>query len=383
MRKLITSESVTGGHPDKLCDQIADAVLDDVISQDPNARVACEVCTTTGMVLVMGEITASAQPDISAIARGVIRDVGYTGNRGGFDADACALLVAVDKQSDDIRQGVTKLVADPAERFGAGDQGMVFGYACDETPELMPLPITLAHRLAMQLAAVRKAGTLGYLRPDGKTQVTVEYGEAGPERVHTVVVSAQHDADIDQEQITADIIGRVIMPIIPEDGLGASMRILVNPSGRFVNGGPAADSGLTGRKLIVDTYGGMCRHGGGAFSGKDPTKVDRSGAYAARHAAKNLVAAGLASRCEVQIAYAIGVAHPVAVAVDTFGTGLVPDDALAVIARQVFDFRPAAIIDRLGLARSLYRQTAAYGHFGKPNLPWEAVDAVPELLSRA
>ena len=383
MRKLITSESVTEGHPDKLCDQIADAILDNIIAEDPDARVACEVCTTTGMVLVMGEITASAQPDISAIARGVIRDVGYTGNRGGFDADACALLVAVDKQSDDIRQGVTKLVADPAERFGAGDQGMVFGYACDETPELMPLPITLAHRLAMQLAAVRKAGTLGYLRPDGKTQVTVEYGEAGPERVHTVVVSAQHDADIDQEQITADIIGRVIMPIIPEDGLGASMRILVNPSGRFVNGGPAADSGLTGRKLIVDTYGGMCRHGGGAFSGKDPTKVDRSGAYAARHAAKNLVAAGLASRCEVQIAYAIGVAHPVAVAVDTFGTGLVPDDALAVIARQVFDFRPAAIIDRLGLARSLYRQTAAYGHFGKPNLPWEAVDAVPELLSRA
>jgi len=383
VRKLITSESVTEGHPDKLCDQIADAILDNIIAEDPDARVACEVCTTTGMVLVMGEITASAQPDISAIARGVIRDVGYTGNRGGFDADACALLVAVDKQSDDIRQGVTKLVADPAERFGAGDQGMVFGYACDETPELMPLPITLAHRLAMQLAAVRKAGTLGYLRPDGKTQVTVEYGEAGPERVHTVVVSAQHDADIDQEQITADIIGRVIMPIIPEDGLGASMRILVNPSGRFVNGGPAADSGLTGRKLIVDTYGGMCRHGGGAFSGKDPTKVDRSGAYAARHAAKNLVAAGLASRCEVQIAYAIGVAHPVAVAVDTFGTGLVPDDALAVIARQVFDFRPAAIIDRLGLARSLYRQTAAYGHFGKPNLPWEAVDAVPELLSRA
>lgn len=383
MQRLFTSESVTEGHPDKLCDQIADAILDNIIAEDPDARVACEVCTTTGMVLVMGEITASAQPDISAIARGVIRDVGYTGNRGGFDADACALLVAVDKQSDDIRQGVTKLVADPAERFGAGDQGMVFGYACDETPELMPLPITLAHRLAMQLAAVRKAGTLGYLRPDGKTQVTVEYGEAGPERVHTVVVSAQHDADIDQEQITADIIGRVIMPIIPEDGLGASMRILVNPSGRFVNGGPAADSGLTGRKLIVDTYGGMCRHGGGAFSGKDPTKVDRSGAYAARHAAKNLVAAGLASRCEVQIAYAIGVAHPVAVAVDTFGTGLVPDDALAVIARQVFDFRPAAIIDRLGLARSLYRQTAAYGHFGKPDLPWEAVDAVPELLSRA
>ena len=383
MQRLFTSESVTEGHPDKLCDQIADAILDNIIAEDPDARVACEVCTTTGMVLVMGEITASAQPDLSAIARGVIRDVGYTGNRGGFDADACALLVAVDKQSDDIRQGVTKLVADPAERFGAGDQGMMFGYACDETPELMPLPITLAHRLAMQLAAVRKAGTLGYLRPDGKTQVTVEYGEAGPERVHTVVVSAQHDADIDQEQITADIIGRVIMPIIPEDGLGASMRILVNPSGRFVNGGPAADSGLTGRKLIVDTYGGMCRHGGGAFSGKDPTKVDRSGAYAARHAAKNLVAAGLASRCEVQIAYAIGVAHPVAVAVDTFGTGLVPDDALAVIARQVFDFRPAAIIDRLGLARSLYRQTAVYGHFGKPNLPWEAVDAVPELLSRA
>jgi S-adenosylmethionine synthetase len=382
MQRLFTSESVTEGHPDKLCDQIADAILDNIIAEDPDARVACEVCTTTGMVLVMGEITTSAHPDISAIARGVIRDVGYTGNRGGFDADACALLVAVDKQSDDIRQGVTKLVADPAERFGAGDQGMVFGYACDETPELMPLPITLAHRLAMQLAAVRKAGALGYLRPDGKTQVTVEYGEAGPERVHTVVVSAQHDADIDQEQITADIIDRVIMPIIPEDGLGASMRILVNPSGRFVNGGPAADSGLTGRKLIVDTYGGMCRHGGGAFSGKDPTKVDRSGAYAARHAAKNLVAAGLASRCEVQIAYAIGVAHPVAVAVDTFGTGLVPDDALAVIARQVFDFRPAAIIDRLGLARSLYRQTAAYGHFGKPNLPWEAVDAVPELLSR-
>lgn len=383
MQRLFTSESVTEGHPDKLCDQIADAILDNIIAEDPDARVACEVCTTTGMVLVMGEITASAQPDLSAIARGVIRDVGYTGNRGGFDADACALLVAVDKQSDDIRQGVTKLVADPAERFGAGDQGMVFGYACDETPELMPLPITLAHRLAMQLAAVRKAGALGYLRPDGKTQVTVEYGEAGPERVHTVVVSAQHDADIDQEQITADIIGRVIMPIIPEDGLGASMRILVNPSGRFVNGGPAADSGLTGRKLIVDTYGGMCRHGGGAFSGKDPTKVDRSGAYAARHAAKNLVAAGLASRCEVQIAYAIGVAHPVAVAVDTFGTGLVPDDALAVIARQVFDFRPAAIIDRLGLARPLYRQTAAYGHFGKPDLPWEAVDAVPELLARA
>lgn len=382
VRRLFTSESVTEGHPDKICDQIADAVLDSIIADDPNARVACEVCATTGLVLVMGEITTRAQADIPSVARATIKNTGYVGGRGGFDGDTCAVVVAIDRQSDDISQTVNKpLAADVADRFGAGDQGMAFGYASNETPELMPLPITLAHKLAERLASVRKDGTLSYLRPDGKTQVTVEYGDAGPERVDTVIVSAQHDADIAQSQMAADLAENVITPVIANYINGAPPRILVNPSGRFENGGPAADSGLTGRKLIVDTYGGMCRHGGGALSGKDPTKVDRSGAYAARHVAKNLVAAGAASKCEVQVAYAIGVARPVAVSVDTFGTGVAPDDYLCDIVTRVFDLRPAAIIDRFRLARPIYYQTAVYGHFGRPNLPWEAVDAVSQVVA--
>lgn len=394
-KSLFTSESVTEGHPDKVCDQIADAILDELLRQDPNARVACEVCATTGLVMVMGELTCCGYVEIPDIVRATVNEIGYTRAKFGFDGDTCGIIAAIGSQSGDIREAVTRSLEvrqsasgqamDPYDMVGAGDQGMVFGYASTETPEFMPLPITLAHRLAMRLAAVRKDGTLSYLRPDGKTQVTVEYGDAGPVRVDAVVVSAQHDANVSQEQMSVDITECVIMPVISDYVAGAPPRILVNPSGRFEKGGPSADSGLTGRKLIADTYGGMCRHGGGALSGKDSTKVDRSGAYAARHVAKNLVAAGAASKCEVQVAYAIGVAHPVAVAVDTFGTGAVPEEQIVDIIGKAFDLRPAAIIDKFQLRRPIYRQVATYGHFGRPDLdlPWEEldkVDAVKALL---
>lgn len=385
MRKLITSESVTGGHPDKLCDQIADAVLDDVISQDPNARVACEVCATTGLIMVMGEVTTAAYSNIAAVARRVVTDAGYSGGSAGFDGSTCAIIVALDEQSPDIALGVNRARStDPGDRFGAGDQGMVYGYASDETPELMPLPITLAHALVKRLETVRRDGTIPYLRPDGKSQVTMEYCDGVPARVDAVVVSAQHDPSVAIAALRRDIYSQVIRPIIPDGMLDGDTRIFINPTGRFEKGGPAADSGLTGRKLMVDTYGGVCRHGGGAFSGKDPTKVDRSGAYAARHAAKNIVAAGAAKRCEVQIAYAIGVARPVAISVDTFGTGAVPDSRLEEIVDRVFDLRPAAIIDRFDLRRPIYRQTAVYGHFGRPelDLPWERLDFVADAAAQ-
>jgi S-adenosylmethionine synthetase len=385
VRKLITSESVTGGHPDKLCDQIADAVLDDVISQDPNARVACEVCATTGLIMVMGEVTTAAYSNIAAVARRVVTDAGYSGGSAGFDGSTCAIIVALDEQSPDIALGVNRARStDPGDRFGAGDQGMVYGYASDETPELMPLPITLAHALVKRLETVRRDGTIPYLRPDGKSQVTMEYCDGVPARVDAVVVSAQHDPSVAIAALRRDIYSQVIRPIIPDGMLDGDTRIFINPTGRFEKGGPAADSGLTGRKLMVDTYGGVCRHGGGAFSGKDPTKVDRSGAYAARHAAKNIVAAGAAKRCEVQIAYAIGVARPVAISVDTFGTGAVPDSRLEEIVDRVFDLRPAAIIDRFDLRRPIYRQTAVYGHFGRPelDLPWERLDFVADAAAQ-
>lgn len=390
-KSLFTSESVTEGHPDKVCDQIADAILDQLLAQDPQARVACEVCATTGLVLVMGELTCCGYVEIPDIVRTTVNEIGYTRAKFGFDGDTCGVLAAIGNQSGDIREAVSHSLEerqtgvgsamDDYDKVGAGDQGMVFGYASTDTPELMPLPITLAHRLARRLAAVRRDGTLSYLRPDGKTQVTVEYGDAGPERVDAVVVSAQHDPDVTQEQMRADITERVIMPVISGYMKGESPRILVNPSGRFERGGPSADSGLTGRKLIVDTYGGMCRHGGGALSGKDSTKVDRSGAYAARHVAKNLVAAGVASKCEVQVAYAIGVARPVAVAVDTFGTGVVSEARIVEIVGNAFDLRPAAIIDRFRLRRPIYRQVSAYGHFGRPDLdlPWEKLDMVDHI----
>jgi len=384
VRKLITSESVTGGHPDKLCDQIADAVLDDVISQDPNARVACEVCATTGLIMVMGEVTTAAYSNIAAVARRVVTDAGYSGGSAGFDGSTCAIIVALDEQSPDIALGVNRARStDPGDRFGAGDQGMVYGYASDETSELMPLPITLAHALVKRLENVRRDGTIPYLRPDGKSQVTVEYCDGVPARVDAVVVSAQHDPSTVIATLRRDIYGHVIRPIIPDGMLDGDTRIFINPTGRFEKGGPAADSGLTGRKLMVDTYGGVCRHGGGAFSGKDPTKVDRSGAYAARHAAKNIVAAGAAKCCEVQIAYAIGESRPVAISVDTFGTGAAPDSRLKEIVDRVFDLRPAAIIDRFDLRRPIYRQTAAYGHFGRPELglPWERLDFVADVAA--
>lgn len=385
---LFTSESVTEGHPDKICDQISDAVLDAIMEQDPNGRVACETCCTTGMVMVMGEISTQCYVDIPKLVREVVLDIGYNSATFGFDGNTCAVLTSIDEQSGDIALGVDnafeKKEGTSAEQDenGAGDQGMMFGFACDETPELMPLPVALAHRLAKRLTEVRKDGTLGYLRPDGKTQVTVEYDENNlPVRVNTVVVSSQHAADASLATIRADIIREVVEKIIPADMLDADTKIFVNPTGRFVVGGPQGDSGLTGRKIIVDTYGGYSRHGGGAFSGKDPTKVDRSAAYAARWVAKNVVAAGLARRCEVQLAYAIGVAHPVSVFVDTFGTGKLSDDALSAAIGKVFDLRPTAIIRALNLRRPIYRQLAAYGHMGREDLgvSWEKTDRVDAL----
>ncbi len=387
-RHLFTSESVTEGHPDKICDQISDAVLDDIYSHDPQARVACETTVTTGQVLVMGEISSTHKPDVAKIARKVINEIGYDDGSKGFDGNTCAVLVALDEQSPDIAMGVDKSLElksgeeDAYNLHGAGDQGMMFGYACDETEELMPLPISLAHKLAKQLTKVRKDGTLDYLRADGKSQVTVEYDENGkPESVTAVVVSSQHSADVELSKIREDIKELVIKPIIPAELMTEDTKIYVNPTGRFVTGGPQGDSGLTGRKIIVDTYGGYSRHGGGAFSGKDPTKVDRSAAYAARYVAKNIVAAGLASKCEVQLAYAIGVAKPVSVMVDTFGTGKLSDDKISEIVNKVFDLRPAAIIDTLKLRAPIYRQLAAYGHVGREDLDvqWEKTDKAEEI----
>ena len=386
-RHFFTSESVTEGHPDKICDQISDAVLDAILEKDPMGRVACECTVTTGMVMVMGEITTSCYVDIPKIARNVVREIGYTRAKYGFDADTCSVITSIDEQSPDIAMGVDQALEakqgqeEDAFSTGAGDQGMMFGYACDETPELMPITISLAHRLARQLTAKRKDGTLAYLRPDGKTQVTVEFEDNRPVRVDTIVVSSQHDPDVPMEQLREDIIREVIRPIVPAHLLDQRTKYYINPTGRFVVGGPQGDSGLTGRKIIVDTYGGYGKHGGGAFSGKDPTKVDRSAAYAARWAAKNLVAAGLAKRCEIQLAYAIGVAHPVSVTVDSFGTGTVSDELLAKAVEQVFDLRPAAIIQALDLRRPIYRQLAAYGQMGRTDLDvaWEKTDRVSQL----
>ena len=390
-RHLFTSESVTEGHPDKMCDQISDAILDALMEQDPMSRVACETCTTTGLVMVMGEIT-NAYVDIQKIVRDTVREIGYTRGKYGFDADTCGVITAIDEQSADIALGVdkaleakeNKMSEEEIAAIGAGDQGMMFGYASDETPELMPYPISLAHKLARKLTEVRKDGTLKYLRPDGKTQVTVEYDENGtPKRLDAVVLSTQHDPDVTQEQIHEDIKKYVFDPIIPEGMVDENTKFFINPTGRFVIGGPHGDSGLTGRKIIVDTYGGMARHGGGAFSGKDCTKVDRSAAYAARYVAKNIVAAGIAKKCEIQLSYAIGVAHPTSIMVDTFGTGKLSDEKLVEIIRENFDLRPAGIIQMLNLRRPIYKQTAAYGHFGRTDvdLPWEKTDKAELLKS--
>lgn len=389
-RRLFTSESVTEGHPDKMCDQISDAILDALMAQDPMSRVACETATTTGMVLVMGEITTNAYVDIQKIVRDTIKEIGYTRGKFGFDAETCGVITAIDEQSADIAMGVDKALEakehtmseEEIDAIGAGDQGMMFGYASDETPEYMPYPIALAHKLSRKLTEVRKNGTLPYLRPDGKTQVTVEYDENGvPARLDAVVLSTQHDPEVTQDQIHKDIKKYVFDAIIPEGMVDEKTKFFINPTGRFVIGGPHGDSGLTGRKIIVDTYGGMARHGGGAFSGKDCTKVDRSAAYAARYVAKNIVAAGLAKKCEIQLSYAIGVAHPTSIMVETFGTGVLEDDKLVEIIRENFDLRPAGIIQMLDLRRPIYKQTAAYGHFGRTDidLPWEKLDKVEDL----
>ena len=388
MRKLFTSESVTEGHPDKMCDQISDAVLDAILEKDPDAHVACETCATTGLITVMGEVTTETYVNVQDLVRSVVNDIGYDRAKKGFDGATCAVLVALHDQSPDIAQGVNDALekrGSGEKETGAGDQGMMFGYACDETPELMPMPIALAHRLTRQMAKVRKEGLCPYMRPDGKAQVTVIYEDDKPVGIDTIVISTQHDEEVPQEQIRKDMIEHVVQAVIPAELLSDQTKYYINPTGRFVIGGPAGDCGLTGRKIIVDTYGGYAPHGGGAFSGKDPTKVDRSGAYAARHAAKNVVAAGLASRCQVALAYAIGVAEPVSFTVDTFGTGILPDEEISRIVRETFDMRPDAIIKRLDLKRPIYRQTAAYGHFGRTDvdLPWEHTDAVELLQQKA
>jgi S-adenosylmethionine synthetase len=392
-RSLFTSESVTEGHPDKICDQISDAVLDAIFTQDPMARVACETAVTTGMVLVMGEITTNCYVDIPGVVRNTIKEIGYDRAKYGFDCDTCAVLTSIDAQSPDIAMGVDKaleartgeMTDEQIDAIGAGDQGMMFGFACNETPELMPMPISLAHKLVKKLSDVRKDGTLSYLRPDGKSQVTVEYEGDKPVRIDTVVISSQHSQDVDHDTLEKDIIEKVVKPTLPANLIDKDTRYLINPTGRFVVGGPQGDSGLTGRKIIVDTYGGYARHGGGAFSGKDPTKVDRSAAYAARYVAKNIVAAGLASKCEVQLAYAIGVAKPVSILIDTYGTGKISEPELVKLVQKHFDLRPAGIIKSLDLRRPIYRQTAAFGHFGRTDidLSWERTDKAEELKKDA
>ena len=391
-RRFFASESVTEGHPDKICDQISDAILDELLRQDPNSRVACETTCTTGLVMVMGEITTNAYVDIQKIVRDTVREIGYDRAKYGFDADTCGVMTAIDEQSADIAMGVDKALEakenqmsdEEIEAIGAGDQGLMFGYATNETPEFMPYPIAMAHKLALKLTEVRKNGTLPYLRPDGKTQVSVEYDENGkPVRIDTVVLSTQHSADVSQEQVHEDIKKYVFDPVLPADTIDDETKYFINPTGRFVIGGPHGDSGLTGRKIIVDTYGGYARHGGGAFSGKDPTKVDRSASYAARYVAKNVVAAGLADKCEIQLSYAIGVARPTSIMIDTFGTGKLSDEKITEIVRENFDLRPAGIIKMLDLRRPIYKQTAAYGHFGRTDIdvPWEHTDMAEKLAS--